>query len=74
MPYVVNVNFADRFTAANEVIAELSLQREIPVVDINSSLSVDGGRRPEMTTDGIHLLALAYRYLDRSGEIPAGRF
>ena len=61
MPYVANVNFADRITAANEVIAELSLQREIPVVDINSSLSVDGVRRPEMTTDGIHLSALACR-------------
>ena len=61
MPYVADVNFADRITAANEVIAELSLQREIPVVDINSSLSVDGVRRPEMTTDGIHLSALACR-------------
>jgi lysophospholipase L1-like esterase len=59
MPYISDANFADRITAANEVIAELSLQRGIPVVDINSSLSVDGVRRPEMTTDGIHLSALA---------------
>jgi hypothetical protein len=43
------------------VIAEMSLQRAIPVVDINSFLSVDGLGRPEMTTDGIHLSALACR-------------
>jgi lysophospholipase L1-like esterase len=61
MPYISKANFADRITAANEVIAELSLQRGIPVVDVNSSLSVDGVRRPEMTTDGIHLSALACR-------------
>jgi lysophospholipase L1-like esterase len=61
MPYILNAHFADRITAANEVIAELSLQRGIPVVDINSSLSVDGVRRPEMTTDGLHLSALACR-------------
>jgi lysophospholipase L1-like esterase len=61
MPYISDPNFADRITAANEVIAEMSLQRGIPVVDINSSLSVDGVRRPEMTTDGIHLSALACR-------------
>jgi lysophospholipase L1-like esterase len=61
VPYISNANLADRITAANEVIAELSLQRGIPVVDINSSLSVDGVRRPEMTTDGIHLSALACR-------------
>jgi lysophospholipase L1-like esterase len=61
MPYTSNANFADRITAANEVIAELSLQRGILVIDINSSLSVDGVRRPEMTTDGIHLSALACR-------------
>jgi lysophospholipase L1-like esterase len=60
VPYT-HANLADRITAANEVIAELSLQRGIPVVDINSSLSVDGVRRPEMTTDGIHLSALACR-------------
>jgi lysophospholipase L1-like esterase len=61
MPYISDANFADRITAANEVIAELSLPRGIPVVDINSFLSVDGVRRPEMTTDGIHLSALACR-------------
>ena len=61
MPYISDANFADRITAANEVIAEMSLQRGIPVVDINSFLSVDGVRRPEMTTDGIHLSALACR-------------
>jgi lysophospholipase L1-like esterase len=61
IPYISNANLADRITAANEVIVELSLQRGIPVVDINSSLSVDGVRRPEMTTDGIHLSALACR-------------
>ena len=61
MPYISDANFAGRITAANEVIAEMSLQRGIPVVDINSSLSVDGVRRPEMTTDGIHLSALACR-------------
>jgi lysophospholipase L1-like esterase len=61
MPYISHPNFADRITAANEVIAEMSLQRGIPVVDINPSLSVDGVRRPEMTTDGIHLSALACR-------------
>jgi lysophospholipase L1-like esterase len=61
IPYISDLNFADRITAANEVIAELSLQRGIPVVDINPSLSVGGVRRPEMTTDGIHLSALACR-------------
>lgn len=61
MPYISDANFADRITAANEVIAEMSLQRGIPVIDINSSLSVDAVRRPEMTTDGIHLSALACR-------------
>jgi lysophospholipase L1-like esterase len=55
IPYISDRNFADRITAANEVIAELSLQRGIPVVDINPFLSVGGVRRPEMTTDGIHL-------------------
>jgi lysophospholipase L1-like esterase len=61
MPYISDANFADRITAANEVIAELSWQRGMPVIDINSSLSVDGVRRPEMTTDGIHFSALACR-------------
>jgi len=61
IPYISDRNFMDRITAANNVIAELSLQRGIPVVDINSSLSVDGVRRPEMTTDGIHLSELACR-------------
>jgi lysophospholipase L1-like esterase len=61
MPYISNANFADRITAANEVIAELSWQRGMPVIDINSSLSVGGVRRPEMTTDGIHFSALACR-------------
>jgi lysophospholipase L1-like esterase len=61
VPYISHANLADQITAANEVITELSLQRGIPVVDINSSLSVDGVRRPEMTTDGIHLSALACR-------------
>jgi lysophospholipase L1-like esterase len=61
VPYISNAKLAERITAANEVIAELSLQRGIPVVDINSFLSVDGVRRPEMTTDGIHLSALACR-------------
>ena len=61
IPYISDQNFTDRITAANNVIAELSLQRGIPVVDINPSLSVDGVRRPEMTTDGIHLSALACR-------------
>jgi len=59
IPYVSNGNFADRITAANKMIAELSLQRGILVVDINPTLSVDGVRRPEMTTDGIHFSALA---------------
>jgi hypothetical protein len=61
IPYISDRNFTNRITAANNVIAELSLQRGIPVVDINPSLSVDGVRRPEMTTDGIHLSALACR-------------
>ena len=61
LPYISNGNFADRITAANEVIAELSLQRGIPVVDINPAISVDGVRRTDMTTDGIHLSALACR-------------
>jgi lysophospholipase L1-like esterase len=61
IPYISDQNFTDRITAANNVIAELSLRRGIPVVDINSSLSVDGVRRPEMTTDGIHFSALACR-------------
>jgi len=61
IPYISDRNFTDRITAANNVIAELSLQRGIPVVDINPSLSVDGVRRPEMTTDGIHLSVLACR-------------
>jgi lysophospholipase L1-like esterase len=61
MPYISNANFADRITAANEVIAELSWQRGMSVIDINSSLSFDGVRRPEMTTDGIHFSALACR-------------
>jgi lysophospholipase L1-like esterase len=61
IPYISDRDFTDRITAANNVIAELSLQRGIPVVDINPSLSVDGVRRPEMTTDGIHLSALACR-------------
>jgi lysophospholipase L1-like esterase len=33
IPYISNANLADRITAANEVIAELSLQRGIPMVD-----------------------------------------
>jgi lysophospholipase L1-like esterase len=49
----------DHITAANKMIAELSLQRGIPVVDVNPTLSVDGVRRPEMTTDGIHFSAMA---------------
>jgi hypothetical protein len=61
IPYISDRNFADRITAANEVIAELSLQRGIPVVDINPSLSVGGVRRPEITTDGIHFSPLACR-------------
>ena len=61
IPYISDRNFADRITAANEVIAELSLQRGIQVIDVNPALSVDGVRRPEMTTDGIHFSALACR-------------
>jgi lysophospholipase L1-like esterase len=61
IPYISDQNFTDRITAANNAIAELSLQRGIPVVDINPFLSLDGVRRPEMTTDGIHLTALACR-------------
>ena len=47
--------------AANETIAELSFKHGISVLDINPLLSVGGIRRPEMTTDGIHLSALACR-------------
>jgi lysophospholipase L1-like esterase len=61
IPYISDRNFTDRITAANNVIAELSSQRRIPVVDMNPFISVDGVRRPEMTTDGIHLSALACR-------------
>lgn len=59
IPYISDRGFASRIAGANAAIAELSSQRGISVVDINSSLSVDGARRPEMTTDGIHFSTLA---------------
>ena len=62
IPYTSDRNFSDRITAANEVISELSSQRGISIIDINPSLSVNGARRSDMmTTDGIHLSALACR-------------
>jgi lysophospholipase L1-like esterase len=54
IPYISDRN-TDRITARNEAITELSLKRGISVLDINPLLSVGGIRRPEMTTDGIHL-------------------
>ena len=59
IPYISDPNFTDRIAAANEAITELSLKHGISVLDINPLLSVGGIRRPEMTTDGIHLSALA---------------
>jgi lysophospholipase L1-like esterase len=61
IPYTSDRNFSDRITAANEVISELSSQQGISIIDINPSLSVNGVRRSDMTTDGIHLSALACR-------------
>jgi GDSL-like Lipase/Acylhydrolase family len=59
IPYISDRNFMDRITAANAAIAELSLKHGISVLDINPLLSAGGVRRPEMTSDGIHLSALA---------------
>jgi lysophospholipase L1-like esterase len=59
IPYISDQNFTDRIMAANKAIAELSVRRGVPVIDINPFLSIDGVRRPEMTTDGIHFSALA---------------
>ena len=59
IPYISDRNFMDRITAANAAIAELSLKQGILVLDINPLLSAGGVRRPEMTSDGIHLSALA---------------
>jgi hypothetical protein len=69
LPYSSNANFADRITAANEVIAELSLKRWSILIPSYRSIT-----RPEMTTDGIQLVGAGMPDLDRSGETPAGRF
>jgi lysophospholipase L1-like esterase len=59
IPYVSDRRQASRIAAANAAISGIVSQRGIPIVDLNSSLSENGVRKPEMTTDGIHFTPLA---------------
>lgn len=59
MPYVSDPAFTARIDEANKVVRRLAEERGCVIVDLNSELSSNGVRKPEMTNDGLHFSALA---------------
>ncbi|RTL85054.1 MAG: hypothetical protein EKK29_12500 [Hyphomicrobiales bacterium] len=59
MPFVDDVAKAQRIQAANTALSCLCRQRGYLTVDLNPSISANGARRPDMTTDGLHFTRAA---------------
>jgi lysophospholipase L1-like esterase len=61
IPFVSDHSFTEKIEAANATISSLVKPRGLPIIDLNPELSSQGVRRPEMTTDGVHLTHHACR-------------
>jgi hypothetical protein len=54
IPYLSDQSKTPGIAAANKAIENLASLRGLPIVDINTAISANGVRKPEMTSDGIH--------------------
>ena len=54
IPYTSDAAYSSRIDATNELIKSLAGHRSLTVLDMNSYLSSNGTRKPEMTNDGVH--------------------
>ncbi len=62
IPYTSDPSQTEPIAMANDVIRELTLERDIPLISLNSKLAPEGVLLPRYTMDGVHLTDPAYRY------------
>jgi hypothetical protein len=65
IPYASDKAITDDITAANVTISTLVTERGMAIIDLNPLLSSDGVRKPEMTSDGIHMTERACEVWER---------
>ncbi len=61
IPFVSSRSNNAKIEDANSAIKALADARGLSIIDLNPKLAVEGIRKPEMTTDGIHLTQGACR-------------
>jgi lysophospholipase L1-like esterase len=59
IPYTSDSALSSRIDTANSAIRRLAERRTIEVIDLNLGLSANGTRKPDMTSDGVHLTEAA---------------
>lgn len=61
IPFVSNRSNNAKIEAANSGIKAVAETRGVRIIDLNPRLAIDGVRKPEMTTDGVHFTRQACR-------------